>query len=54
MTKPKAEQEEKLSEDEMARQKLGGVKGHRDGTSAPLTKQEQQQTLPNDDPGHVA
>jgi hypothetical protein len=54
MTKPKSEQEEKLTEDEVARRRLGGVKGSPEGKPAPFTKQEDEQTLPNKDPGHVA
>jgi hypothetical protein len=54
MTKPKSEQVERQTEDEMARKSLGGVKGSPKGKPAPLTQQEDEQTLPNKDPGHVA
>ena len=54
MNKPKSEQEERQTEDEAARAALGGVKGFRDGRPAPLTRREDEQTLPNNDPGHVA
>jgi hypothetical protein len=54
MNKPKSEQGERQTEDETARAALGGVKGFPEGKSAPLTKQEDEQMLPNNDPGHVA
>ena len=54
MNKPKSEQEERRTEDEAARAALGGVKGFRDGRPAPLTKREDEEMLPNNDPGHVA
>ena len=54
MNKPKSEQEERQTEDEATRAALGGVKGFRNGRPAPLTKLEDEQKLPNDDPGHVA
>jgi len=53
MNNPKSEQEQRQTEDEAARAALGGVKGFRDGKPAPLTKQEDEQMLPNNDPGHV-
>jgi hypothetical protein len=53
-SKPKSEQGERETEDEIARRKLGGVKGHPDGKPAPLTRTEEEQNLPNDDVGHVA
>lgn len=46
--------DERPTEDEIARKKLGGVKGSRELPPAPLTKKEAEQILPNDDPGHVA
>ena len=52
--KPKAEEGERLTEDEIARRKLGGVKGHPKGKPAPLTRQEDEQNLLNEDVGHVA
>jgi hypothetical protein len=54
MPKPKAEREQRFTEDELAQAKLGGPKGSPELPPAPLTKQEAEQTLPNDDPGHVA
>ena len=54
MNRPKSEQGERQTEDEIARAALGGVKGFSEGKPAPLTKQEDEQTFPNDDPGHVA
>jgi hypothetical protein len=33
---------------------LGGPKGNPKLPPAPMTKQEDEQTLPNDEPGHVA
>ena len=52
--KPKSQERERQTEDEIARDKLGGPKGSPDLPPAPLTKQEAEQILPNDDPGHVA
>jgi len=46
--------DERPTEDDLARASLGGVKGNKALPPAPLTKQEEEQTLPNDDPGHVA
>lgn len=54
MTKPKSEQGERQTEDEIARKSLGGVKGSPEGQPAPLTKTEKEQNLPNKEPGHVA
>jgi hypothetical protein len=54
MTKPKSEEGERQSEDEMVRKSLGGVKGSPEGKPAPLTKREGEQNLPNKEPGHVA
>ena len=45
---------ERPTEDDLARAALGGPKGTADLPTAPLTKREREQTLPNDDPGHVA
>jgi hypothetical protein len=45
---------ERKTEDEIARDHLGGVKGSRDLKPAPLTKTEAEQKLPNDDDGHPA
>jgi hypothetical protein len=42
------------TEDELARAKLGGPRGSPDLRPAPLTPQEREQILPNDDPGHTA
>jgi hypothetical protein len=52
--KPKAQQDKKRTEDEAARAKLGGVKGSPKLPPAPLTEQEKEQILPNDDDGHPA
>ena len=46
--------EDRPSEDDLAQAELGGPKGSRRLPAAPLTKQEEEQNLPNDDPGHVA
>lgn len=46
--------EDRPTEDDFARAALGGVKGSRKLPPAPLTKQEAEQILPNDEPGHVA
>jgi hypothetical protein len=42
------------TEDDIARERLGGPKGARELPPAPLTRQEKEQNLPNDEPGHVA
>jgi hypothetical protein len=52
--KPKSAQGERLTEDEIARANLGGVKGSPDLSPAPLTKTEREQILLNEDDGHVA
>lgn len=44
----------RLTEDDIAREKLGGPKGSAELEPAPLTRQERVQNSPNDDPGHVA
>jgi hypothetical protein len=46
--------EERPTEDHLARAALGGPKGNRSPPPAPLTPNEDEQNLPNDDPGHVA
>jgi hypothetical protein len=46
--------EERPTEDDIAQARLGGPKGHPDLPAAPMTKQEEEQILPNDEPGHVA
>jgi hypothetical protein len=46
--------EDRPTEDDIVREKLGGPKGSPDLEPAPLTRQEREQNLPNDDPGHVA
>jgi hypothetical protein len=46
--------EERPTEDDLARASLGGVKGSKELPPAPLTRQEEKQMLPNDEPGHVA
>jgi hypothetical protein len=51
---PETKREERLTEDEIARASLGGVKGSRKLPPAPMTKKEAEQISPNDDPGHVA
>jgi len=45
---------ERPTEDDQAQAQLGGVKGGRKLTPAPLTKEEAEQNLPNDEPGHTA
>lgn len=49
-----SEPEQRETEDEQARRKLGGVKGNSNLKPAPMTRKEAEQILPNDDPGHVA
>ncbi len=46
--------QDRPTEDDQAREQLGGVKGSRKLSPAPLTKDEAEQNLPNDEPGHVA
>lgn len=46
--------QDKLTEDDLARAELGGVKGSVKLQPAPLTRKEAEQMLPNDEPGHVA
>lgn len=53
-TRSDGQSRERPSEDELARASLGGVKGSRKLPPAPMTKQEAEQTSPNDEPGHVA
>lgn len=53
--KPKAQipEEDRPTEDEIAREKLGGTKG--DGSAdAPMTEQRRKKTPPRIDPGHTA
>ena len=45
---------ERPTEDDIAQKSLGGTRGSPELPPAPLTKQEDEQTLPNDEPGHVA
>lgn len=42
------------TEDDLAREELGGPKGSPDLKPAPLMRREAEQISPNDDPGHVA
>jgi hypothetical protein len=46
--------EDRPTEDDLAQAALGGPKGNPKLPAAPLTKQDEEQLLPNDDPGHVA
>jgi hypothetical protein len=46
--------EERPTEDDIAQARLGGPKGSPELPPAPLTEQEDEQMLPNDEPGHVA
>jgi len=46
--------DDRPTEDDLARRSLGGPKGDNSLPPAPLTKTEEEQNLPNDDPGHVA
>jgi len=46
--------EDRPTEDDLAQRALGGTKGSAKLRPAPLTKQEEEQILPNDEPGHVA
>jgi hypothetical protein len=52
--RPKAQREERKTEDQMALENLGGVKGSPELPPAPLTRQEAEQMPRIDDPGHVA
>ncbi len=55
--KPKAEVEnvDRPSEDELARERLGGPKGAAELKPAPMTRQRQIKTPSNDsEPGHTA
>jgi Protein of unknown function (DUF2934) len=45
---------ERKTEDEMAREKLGGVKGSKELKPAPMTPQREKKTPKNYQPGHVA
>ena len=47
-------QDERPTADDLARASLGGPKGSPELPPAPLTRQEAEQNLPNDEPGHVA
>jgi len=51
---PELASEQRLTEDDRARADLGGPKGSRKLSPAPLTKKEAEQMSPNDEPGHVA
>jgi hypothetical protein len=54
-TPPRAKRpEDRPTEDDIARERLGGPKGSPELEPAPLTRQERVQNSPNDDPGHVA
>jgi hypothetical protein len=46
--------EDRPTEDDLAQAALGGPKGSPQLPPAPLTKTEEEQNLPNDEPGHVA
>jgi hypothetical protein len=46
--------QDRPTEDDQAQAQLGGVKGNWTLPPAPLTKDEERQNLPNDEPGHVA
>jgi hypothetical protein len=46
--------EQRPTEDDLAQEALGGPKGTPELPPNPATKHEQEQTLPNDEPGHVA
>jgi hypothetical protein len=46
--------QDRPTEDDLARAALGGPKGSPELPAAPLTKTEDEQNLPNDEPGHVA
>jgi hypothetical protein len=46
--------DDRPTEDDLARAALGGPKGSPKLKPAPLTKTEAEQNLPNDEPGHVA
>ena len=45
---------ERPTEDDLAREALGGPKGNPALKPAPLTRKEKEQMSPNDEPGHVA
>jgi hypothetical protein len=46
--------EDRPTEDDLAQASLGGPKGSPELPAAPMTRREQQQISPNDEPGHVA
>jgi hypothetical protein len=50
----KKNDDDRPTEDDIARAALGGPKGHPSLKPAPLTRREEQQMPPNEEPGHVA
>lgn len=52
--RPKSQRGERKTEDQIAQERLGGVKGSPELSPAPLTRQEAEQISSNIDPGHVA
>ena len=48
------DEKERKTEDEIAQEKLGGVKGSPDLPPAPMTPQQRKNTPRNNDPGHTA
>ena len=45
---------DRFSEDEIAREHLGGPRGSKELPPAPMTPQTRKDTSPEDDPGHTA
>jgi len=57
--KPKAgndlgKADDRPTEDEIAREHLGGPRGSKDFPPAPMTPEQRRQVPPDDDPGHTA
>jgi hypothetical protein len=53
--KPKADDADRPTEDDIARERLGGPKGAPELTPAPMTHQRRIKMPPNDtEPGHTA
>jgi hypothetical protein len=50
----KRNDQDRPTEDDLAQAALGGPKGHPSLPPAPLTRQEEEQMPPIEDPGHVA
>ena len=51
---PHKQPEERQTEDELAREHLGGPRGANELKPAPMTPQRRKNTPEDDDPGHTA